>query len=249
MNQKLLFCAVFLMVSVIASGCASSTEKTATMTVAEQTASVAELAEKPYIDPEGYFSITPPKGWNTEDYPSDQRGKVAFSSTEGDDLVDLRVLVQNTKVTDFQEFVSKLKLNADNLGLQPEWQLLMFSDLPAIRSTMTYSVDGATRKVMNLRFLDGSIYHDIQFASPPEQFDKYQALVSKVMATHKIVKQSSEGEGSATAEQHQAAKYLVLAQAAMEIGDKKNAAAFVDEGLKNNPEDKGLLKLRESLDQ
>jgi hypothetical protein len=217
----------------------------AQMAASAQTGPTEGLADKPYADPKGYFSITPPRGWNTQNYASDPRGKVAFSTTEGDQLVEIRVLVQVTQVTDFQQFVRKLKSNAENLGVQPEWQVMMFADLPAIRSTMTMSGRGMTRKMMNLRFLDGNIYHDIQFASPPALFDKYQDVVSKVVATYKIVKRPSEG--SNTAKQHQAAKYLRLARVAIEIGDKKNAVAFVDDGLTNDPENKDLLKLKEEL--
>jgi hypothetical protein len=208
---------------------------------------VAGLADKPYADPNGYFKITPPKAWKIETYPSEPRGKVAFSTTEGSQVVEIRVLVQVTQVTDFQEFVRKLKSNAANLGVQPEWQVMMFADLPAIRSTMTYSAGGTSNKFMNLRFLDGNIYHDIQFASLPALFDKYQDVVSKVVATYEIVKRPSEDPGGATAKQQQAAKYLRLAQVALEMGDKKSAIAYVDEGLKNDPENRELLRLKESL--
>jgi hypothetical protein len=212
-----------------------------------QTTPVTELSEKPYADPKGFFKITPPKGWSTQDYPSDPRGKVAFSKTEGEQLVEIRVLVQVTQVTDFQEFVRKLKSNTANLGIQPEWQVMMFCDQPAIKSTMTLTARGMTRKMMNLRFLDGSTYHDIQFASPPALFDKYQDVLAKVVATYEVVKRPNED--SATAKQHQAAKYLRLAQAALEIGDKKDAAVFVEEGLKNDGENRQLLKLKDNLKQ
>jgi hypothetical protein len=211
------------------------------------TLAIDEWMGEPYTDPRGYFIITPPQGWDTLDYPSESRGKVAFSTTEGDQLVEIRVLVQVTQVTDFQEFVKKLKANVANLGLQAEWQVMEFSDMPAIRSIMTYSGNGVTRKILNLRFLDGNIYHDIQFSSDPALFDKYQDVVAKVVAGYEIVKRPDKGDDSATAKQQQAEKYLVLAKAALEIGEKTSAAAFVEEGLKNDPENKDLLSLKESL--
>jgi hypothetical protein len=88
-------------------------------------------------------------------------------------------------------FESKLKANAANLGVKPEWQIMSFSGLQAIKSIMTLSNGGVTTKYMNLRFLDGNIYHDIQFASPPALFNKYQDLLSKVLATYEIVKRPS----------------------------------------------------------
>jgi hypothetical protein len=154
----------------------------------ESTSTVVSWAGKSYTDPKGYFKITPPKGWNIQEYPSEPRGKVAFSTTEGNQLVEIRVLVQVTQVTDFQVFESKLKANAANLGVEPEWQIMNFSGLQAIKSIMTLSNGGVTTKYMNIWFLDGNIYHDIQFASPPALFNKYQDLVSKVLATYEIVK-------------------------------------------------------------
>jgi hypothetical protein len=155
---------------------------------AESTAEIVIWAGSPYTDPKGYFKITPPKGWNIQNYPSEPRGKVAFSTTEGNQLVEIRVLVQVTQVTDFQVFESKLKANTANLGFEPEWQIMNFSGLQAIKSIMTLSNSGVMMKYMNIRFLDGNIYHDIQFASPPALFNKYQDLVSKVLATYEIVK-------------------------------------------------------------
>jgi hypothetical protein len=163
-------------------------QKTAPATSPAPTGPVSELADKPYVDPNGYFKVTPPRGWNIETYPSEPRGKVAFGKTEGDQLVEIRVLVQVTQVTDFQEFVSRLKSNASNLGWKPEWQLLTFSGLSAVKSTMTVTASGLTRKITNLRFLDGNIYHDIQFSSLPALFDKYQDVMSKVLATYELVK-------------------------------------------------------------
>lgn len=216
-------------------------------TTATQTPPGNDLALNPYVDPKGYFKITPPKGWKTDEYPTDSRGKVAFSKTEGSQLVEIRVLVQVTQVTDFQEFARKLKSNVANLGVQAEWQVTMFSGLPSVRSTMTVSAQGITNKFMNLRFLDGNIYHDLQFASPPALFDKYQDLVSRVVASYQIVKRPSGGDDSALAKRQQAEKYLRLAQIAIELGDKKNAAVYVAEGLKIDPENKELQKLRDTL--
>jgi hypothetical protein len=43
----------------------------------------AELADKRYKDPKGYFTIVPPAGWRIQEYPGDVRGKVAFIGTDG----------------------------------------------------------------------------------------------------------------------------------------------------------------------
>ena len=43
----------------------------------------AELADKRYTDPKGYFQLVPPAGWRIEEYPDDVRGKVAFLSPDG----------------------------------------------------------------------------------------------------------------------------------------------------------------------
>lgn len=203
MNSKRIFFINLFVASIFVSGCAPSAELAVTPDPQSSSATtsasllppnpqnepITDLTGKPYTDPDGYFKITPPIGWNIEEYLSDPRGKVAFGYMDGDQLVGINVFVQETQVTDFQVFEQKLKSNAEKLGLQPEWELISFLGLPAIRSTMIFSGGGLTRKIMNLRFLDGNIYHDIQFSSSPALYDKYQDVVSKVVASYKIIKQ------------------------------------------------------------
>jgi hypothetical protein len=208
---------------------------------------VAELGDKPYIDSTGYFSITPPRGWDIQNYPSDPRGRVAFKKKEGSEFAEIQVLVQAAEVTDFFDFARKIKSNLEKIGLKPEWHPVMFSEIPAIKSVLTLSVRGRKKKFLNLRFLSGELYHDIEFSSSTELFDKYQDVFIKTIASYEIGKRKSEG--LVAAKKQKTESYLCLAKIAVEFGDRKNAVFFLDEGLKNDPENKELLGLKENLKQ
>ena len=39
-----------------------------------------KLSQTRYVNPKGYFKITPPRGWRIVEYSQDPRGKVAFIS-------------------------------------------------------------------------------------------------------------------------------------------------------------------------
>lgn len=207
----------------------------------------AELGDKPYIDASGYFSITPPGGWNIQNYPSDPRGRVSFKKKEGNEFAEIQVLVQAAEITDFFDFARKIKSNLEKIGLKPEWQPVMFSETPAIKSVLTLSVRGRKKKFLNLRFLSGKLYHEIEFSGSSELFDKYQDVFLKTIASYEIGKRKSEGP--VAAKKQKTESYLCLAKVAVEFGDRKSAAAFLDEGLKNDPENKELLGLKENFKQ
>ncbi|MCX5777380.1 MAG: hypothetical protein NTX32_07145 [Candidatus Firestonebacteria bacterium] len=219
----------------------------AILLIAQFVTGAPELGNKPYIDSTGYFSIIPPCGWDIQNYPSDPRGRVAFKKKEGNESAEIQVLVQAAEVTDFFYFARKIKSNLEKIGLKPEWQPVMFSEIPAIKSVLTLSVRGRKKKFLNLRFLSGKLYHDIEFSGSTELFDKYQDVFIKTIASYEIGKRKSEGH--VAAKKQKTESYLCLAKVAVEFGDRKNAVLFLDEGLKNDPENKELLDLKENFKQ
>jgi hypothetical protein len=198
---------------------------------------VGKLSGSRYVDPKGYFKITPPLGWQTQEYPNDPRGKVAFMGAKD---VDLRVLA---RATDFDSFEGLLKLVKDierQTGINTNIQKTSFLDRPAIKRSFIFKGS----KVLQIDFMEGNIKHNLQYYAPLAIYDKYLAVTTKSMNTYQTI---LRGAPPQDVQKHAVAQNLRLAQLFLKKGESDLAMEYVQEGLELEPKNPDLLRLKKQI--
>jgi len=197
----------------------------------------AMLSQTQYADPKGYFKIVPPANWRIQEYPQEQRGKVAFIGPES---AEFRVLV-NAVDYDFEAFISWCKDLEKRLGTSMNIERTTFDGKPAIRRTYVLK----DTKFYAINFFIGKANHNLQYGAPPTVYDKYFPIVSKSMETYEphLIDLSDDD-----VKKLYVAKKLRIAQLMMEMQNHKMALNYVKEGLEVSPADSILLKLKKEIE-
>ncbi|MDZ7391796.1 MAG: hypothetical protein ONB25_02710 [candidate division KSB1 bacterium] len=199
-----------------------------------------ELAANRYVDPKGYFRIVPPQGWSIREYPQDPRGKVAFIAPDGEDY--LRVLINVVDFTTIDELVERCKNIESRIGISMNIKKEDFGG----RLVVKRSFEMKGLKWFTIDFLVGSVAHNLQFAAPPNLYQKYLRVAMKSMETYEpIPKSTSEKDFIAS----QVAKKLRLAQLMIDEGNYELALDYIKEGLEFSPQDAKLLELKKQVER
>lgn len=199
-----------------------------------------------YTDPKGFFSISPPSGWRAEEYPQDRRGKVAFRAP--DDETTLRVLAMAIGTSDYQVLIHHLKETEKQLGVQTNIEPTMFKRMPAIKTTATITIQGLPRKYLWVNLLIDGVQHNVEYSSPPNLFDRHYEIAWKSMLTYEPIRREKPASPE-EARKDVAAKWLRLAQIALEMGKPQAAKDAVAVGLEADPKNAELFKLKRDLDK
>jgi len=197
-----------------------------------------KLSRKRYVDPRGFFKISPPQGWRIQKYPQDPRGKVAFIKAKN---VDLRALA---RAADFDSFDGLLKLVKDierRAGIDTNIRKITFLGRPAVKRNFVYK----GLKLLQIDFMEGNIKHNLQYCAPTGVYDKYFAVATKSMNTYETVLRAVSEQD---VQKHALAQILRLAQISIKSGDLNLALEFVGEGLKIEPKNPDLLKLKREIE-
>jgi hypothetical protein len=199
----------------------------------------AELANKRYNDPKGYFTIVPPTGWRIQEYPTDARGKVAFLTPNG--KTDLRILVNAVDFSTIDKLLEFCRSTEKRLGVSMKIEEFDFHGQRAVRRS--FQIQG--KRFLYVDFLIGKADHNLAYSAPPGDYDKYLPIVLKSMETYEpIFKEISDKESL----EHFVAKKLRLGRLMLENGRADLALEYVREGLAAAPENKELLKLKQDID-
>lgn len=148
------------------------------------------LSKEPYVDPKGFFKINYPVGWRIQRYPRDPRGKVAFTCPGS--IASVRILAKATEVTNYDSFVSSLRDEQNRLGVDMNLQTTTFNGIPAIKRTITETMQDVERKFLWIDILCGRISHSIQYSASPEEFDVHYALAMKSIQTYEPLLQPGD---------------------------------------------------------
>ena len=167
--------AMLLLAALAPIGCR---DKTTTTTPPRE----AALSTEPYVDPNGFFKMHYPVGWRVQRYPRDPRGKVAFSCPNS--IASLRILAKATQVTSYDSFVKSLRDEQNQLGLDMDIETTTFNGIPAIKRTITETMQDVERKFLWIDILCGSISHSIQYSASPEEFDVHYPIAMKSIETY-----------------------------------------------------------------
>ena len=204
------------------------------------------LAKVAYIDPKGFFEITPPKDWNRQEYPQDPRGKVAFFAP--DKQADLRILAKAVDIPDYDALIEDLKSKEKQLGVRTNIEPIVFSRMPAVKRLTTITMQGVTLRLLLVDLLVGGISHNIQYCASPGLFAKYQETAWKSMLTYKPLKRAKQASPE-EARKHEVAKWIRLAKIALEMGKIQAAKEAVAAGLETDPQNIELKQMKSNLEK
>jgi hypothetical protein len=222
-------------------GCESGSPST---TVSSITSTTQPTVSKVYIDPKGYFKITPPAGWSLQEYPDDARGKVAFLAHESN--VDLRVLAKPVDIANYQMLIRELQDIETELEVPMNIEPILFNGLPAVKRVATTTTQGITLKILWIDILINGISHTMQYAAPPGVFDDYYDTVWQSVLTYEPLKPvfSSREEEF----QYKLSELITFSAEALDLQAFQAAEEGIKAGLLLDPEDENLLYLQSELE-
>ncbi len=197
----------------------------------------ATLAKSRYSDPNGYFKIVPPEGWQIQKYPQDPRGKVAFIGPDG---VELRVLSKGLDYNSFEEMLEEIKGVENKIGTNTNIEKITFADKPAVKRT--FILKGT--KILFLDFMIGNTTHNLMYSASPTKFENYLSLAQESIETYEP---TSRGVSPEDVKKHSIAKSLRLSQIFFEQGNYDLALEFIKEGLEVEPNNTNLLELKNKI--
>lgn len=198
-----------------------------------------KLSRTRYVHPKGYFKITPPQGWRIVEYPQDPRGKVAFIRAKN---VDLRVIA---RAADFDSFEGLLKLVKDierRTGINTNIQKIFFLGRTAVKRNFIFK----GYELLQIDLMEGNIKNNLQYCAPQGVYDKYLAVATKSMNTYETILRAVSAQD---VQKHALAQNLRLAQLWLDKGDLNLALEFVREGLRIEPKNPDLLKLKRQIER
>ncbi|MEW5912300.1 MAG: hypothetical protein AB1814_07075 [Thermodesulfobacteriota bacterium] len=209
------------------------------------TVAAAAPQGKGYTDPKGFFQITPPLGWQVQEYPTDPRGKVAFHGPG--QKVSLRVLVKAVDLRTLAELREGLEaIEKKVLHVSTHIQPIVFNRMPAFKRQLTHTIRGITLKIVWVDLLIDGWAHNLQYAGKPADFDRWWAAAWQSMQTYHPL----SGKKPATAEEarrHEVAKWLRLAELSRQGGLTEAAKTAIVEGLRLDPQNAKLLQMKKEM--
>ncbi len=218
----------------------AESEKTVARTDAAE-----DLAKEIYADRKGFFKIRPPRGWQLQEYASDPRGKVAFAAPVAQ--VDLRILAKAVDIPDYEGLLKSLKDIEKQVGVPMNVEPAVFNGMPAVKRLATISGQGGALKLLWVDLLVNGVSHNLQYAAPPDVFDKYRETAWKSMMTYEPLKRETPASPE-EARKHEAAKWLRLAKIAIEMEKPQVAKDAIAAGLEADPENTELKQMRAGLE-
>ena len=163
-----------------------------------------DLSKRVYVDPKGFFKITPPEGWRITEYPTDPRGKVALTSA--DLRAEIRSLAQWTGAGDLEALLDGLRQVERSLGVRIPMQRISFCGIPAVKRTVTLIRMGISLRFLWIDFLQGRIAHNIQYSALSEDFETYLPAALQSIGTYTPC-QPAEPPSQETLARHTAAAW------------------------------------------
>ena len=197
-----------------------------------------KLSQTRYVDPKGYFKITPPLGWRIIEYPEEQRGKVGFITAKD---ADLRCLARGADFNSFEDLIKFVKDIEKQMGVNTNIQKISFLGRSAVQRNFFFK--GV--KLLMIDFMEGNIKHNLQYSAPKDKYDKYLAVATMSMNTYQTILHNASAE---EIRKHELSQNLRLAQLSFERGNRKLALEFVKQGLEIEPKNSDLLKLKKQIE-
>ena len=192
------------------------------------------LAKSRYSDPNNFFKIVPPADWKIERYPQEPRGKVAFF---GPDMVELRVLAKGLDYDSFEDMYNEIKDIERTINTNTNMTKFMFFGIPAVKRQFAYK----GLKILFIDFMLGNTTHNIMYSGSPQKFPLYESIAWESINTYEPVLREVT---AAEVKKHVVARSIRLSKIFFENGEYELSKIYIDEGLKEDPENIELLEMQ-----
>ncbi len=146
-------------------------------------------ATQTYTDKFGYFSFTPPPGWTQKDYPSDDRGRVSFTSADGKARMSIIVRPAKPEEMSFTKLLAnKRDLMEEMRKKRPEGKYLLregtFYQYKCVRVDVEYPGKLIQE---NYLFVDEGFHINFGYgAENQKDLEKYRPVAMKSYCTFKL---------------------------------------------------------------
>jgi hypothetical protein len=210
-----------------------------------------DLAAELYSDPKGFFQIRPPAGWSINEYPDDPRGKVDFRIPPTGDWrqsgAELKVMgLINAPGRNIAAARAEIEATADRLrarlGASIEVTDATVLGLPAVRTSV--NLPGKLRQEA-VEVLIGPNRYNFTFGAAPHRYDHYHPIALKSIETLLPILRDFSRED---ATRHLVASHIRRAELYRHMGQRAWAIEAVDEGLRADPGNEKLLRMKRDLE-
>ena len=130
-----------------------------------------------YTDPQGRFSVVPPRHWVRVEKPANRFFNVVF---QGPYEMDLSIQVVATNGLTFEKLVRNLQQIEQRLSADTHMDFAYVGPYRAVKR----SVQLFRSRVLLLDFVTGDLAHHVQFSIPPELYDQYEPVFLRLMQTY-----------------------------------------------------------------
>lgn len=195
------------------------------------------LSHEEYLDPKGFFLLTPPGNWKIQEYPDDPRGKATFIKSTS---VDLRILTNAVDYSDVSNLEKELRAIEKAQGLKTNIRRIEFNNTPAIERD--FQMGGS--RLLVIDFVHHEVAHNLMYSAPVRQFDDSLGMVNASFATYQPIDNDlTEAEKS----EHSLAKNRRLGRLFLDQGRYGEARQYINAGLVENNTDTILLQLLDEV--
>ena len=130
-----------------------------------------------YADPQGRFSLVPPRNWIRVRKPVDGFFDAVFQGPYG---MDMSIQVVTTNGMTFDRLVDQLKQVERRLSADTHMDFAYVGPYRAVKR----SVQLFRSRVLLLDFVTGDLMHHVQFSTPPQLYDEYEPVFLRLMQTY-----------------------------------------------------------------
>jgi hypothetical protein len=201
-----------------------------------------------YQDPNGYFSIIKPDGWETSKYQEVSRGKVKFINPSNA-KINVIIIGQPNPFDSFQSLMADLKNSTKQMetkyksaGVVTSITNFEIGNNKYAKRDVTFT--GLDIRQMSMECIINNIYITISYVSPKADFDKNLYHIYESIST---IATSKETYSTNNIKAAMVESKISQAKINIQVGKKDWALIVIEEGLKIDPSNKILLELKNNL--
>jgi hypothetical protein len=207
------------------------------------------LADKAYVDPKGYFEITPPAGWAVQEFAADPRGKVKWVCQDAPDTM-LMIIAQASPHPDFADLVQNERASAARMKAKYGDALTFTDEETEFAGNRAFKgslvMPGGRLEQRMIVFLVDKNKYALVFGARPDTFKRLLGVASLSLAT---LRPTPKSVGSKDVAEQLAAGKLRVARNLIQMGQRDYALVIVKEGLAADPANADLLALKKDLEK
>ena len=204
-----------------------------------------EVKRNLYQDPNGYFNIVKPDGWEISKYQEVSRGKVKFVNPDNA-KINVIIIGQPNPFGSFQSLLEDLKNSTKQMetryrsaGVSAAISTFEIDDVKYAKRDVSFTKMDI--KQMTMECIINNNYITFSFAAPKADFEKNLYLILECVSTISTSKNTYSAENIKAA---MVESKIKQAKINIQAGKKDWALKIIEEGLAIDPTNKILLEMK-----